>query len=421
MYSAEQLMQIMLQGVPEYYGSKQRYQPTDVGSEIANMSLLEDQMNMAANPLFAILNGTFDYDLLEPVSSFDKEPPNTALLDQYTESGLLDSLLIALQEGYLPEQAAIAQYNAEFPNGEDAISDERGQLLKGEDANPRYKALLETAKSLAPEVAEIKQYERQRANATFEPSEMGKTLEAMGISSERTPDSHFSDNIEELNEDAFNASTEMGEAQKAWDLIGKELVGDTDPFGGAKGLSVFDEPTRSRPGEATIEEMDPVTGVGLSRPWSQSTEAARAEYDALAAAQGADFALMSLGLQVPPGDERPPPKKDGYVPTVMQSPVYTPGDENLTFDVPGREPPKSRSLGQGGNWRAMDRQFEDSLENRKATPAERAAIRRASDKEYDAYQKQRREQRAIDRERSSGRTIQRDQAMAMLANMFMRR
>jgi hypothetical protein len=413
MYSAEQLMHIMLQGVPEYYGSKQTYQPTDVGSEIANMSLLEDQLNMAANPLFAILNGTFDYGLLEPQSSFDKEPPNTALLDQYTESGLLDNMLIALQEGYLPEQAAIAQYNAEFPNAADAISDERGQLLVGADANPRYKALLDTAKGLAPEVAEMKQYERQRANATFEPSEMAKTLQAMGISSELTPDSYFSDSIDKLTEDAFKASTEKEKAQKAWDLIGKELVGPTDAFDDVVeeiGLNpeVTDGPKSIQDSTSqaaklikeyqppqTMQELDPISGQGLSRDWAQTP--VQTEYEDIVPG------LNDAGSRNP------------RITTYEQDEMAP-----VLAEMRGKTG-STAATNYGGNWRALDKKFEDSLETRKATPAERAAIRRATDKEYDTHRKQRQEQYAIDLERQSGRTIQQDQAMAMLANMFMRR
>ena len=75
----------------------------------------------------------------------------------------------------------------------------------------------------------------------------------------------------------------------------------------------------------------------------------------------------------------------------------------------------------GGNWRAADRDYEKSLKPRDATPAERQAIRSASDKDYDAWAKARMEERSVERERSSGRTIQRDQMMNRLASIIMGR
>jgi len=408
----EQLLRMILEGLPEYYGSKQTYQPIDVGSEIQNMKLLEDQLGLAGNPLMAIINGTFDYGLLEPESSFDKEPPNTALLDQYAEGGLLDSMLIALQEGYLPEQAAIAQYNAEFPNGEDAISDERGQLLVGADANPRYKALLSTAKELAPQVAEIKQYERQRANATFEPSETAKQLNAMGISTDPTPDNYFSDNIDQLRQDAAQDEMDYKQAQEDFRVASKRLVGPNDAFDEAveeislnpevtNGTELIQDSTsqaakliREYQPPQTMKELDPISGQGLSRDWAQTP--VQMEYEDIVPGVN-DAGSRNARVTTYPQDEMAP----------------------VLAEMRGNT--GSQLGNQGGNWRQLDRAYEDAMETPPITPADRSKMRRAAEKRGKSTDAAYKENFLVGLERQSGRTRQSDQAMSILANMMLRR
>lgn len=422
----QQLLQTVLTPTPEYNNARGGYmQPSDVGSQIANMSLIEDIFNAVGGDvglLMSLIGGQFDYGLLEPVSSFDEAAPDTALADQYRASGKYDVLFQSLAEGYLPNDAALAQFNHEHTvRGAEAPKVD----LTREKNDPHYMDLVEMAKEIAPQVAAQVSYEQRRDAAPSSPSPMGERFEEMGFSSASvTPDNHYSDNIDQLRAERDGAQSDYEAEMARIQGFENQLIGGEGSFDGVREelknadaqwasqefLRRFDEAERekkladerSRENAERVRrdvvDNDPVAGNFLTRDWSQTPVQ---EYEPVV--RGVNDA----------GSDNP------LATTFSQ-------DEASEMDFFSRpRATRSNVPNYAGNWRQMDRAFEDSLKRRGETdgyersPADKAAARRAFKARNKASDEAYFERRRIERERASGRTIQSDQASARLANFLM--
>ena len=211
--------------IPEWSISQEEYQPADIGSMSSNISLLKNKLGLVDDWVVAILNGTFDYSLLEPEKTFDEAAPDTSTSDVYRNSGKYDVLFQALDEAETPKSAALAQFFAETGETVDET------LEKGP---PRYMDLVSMAEKVAGEVYAKSAFETRRDSAAAVKSEMAKTLEAAGLSSELTPDSYFSDSIEEDREGLAQVAAELQQASalsnNLLDTTGGEFESDVNPY-----------------------------------------------------------------------------------------------------------------------------------------------------------------------------------------------
>jgi hypothetical protein len=211
--------------LPEWSISQEAYQPADIGSMSSNISLLKNKLGLVDDWVLAILNGTFDYSLLEPETSFDEAAPDTATSDVYRNSGKYDILFQALDEAETPKAAALAQFFAETGEKVDET------LEKGP---PRYMDLVAMAEKVAGEVYAKSAFETRRDSAAAVKSEMAKTLEAAGLSSELTQDSYFSDSIDEDREGLAQVAAELQKASalssNPLDTTGGEFESDVNPY-----------------------------------------------------------------------------------------------------------------------------------------------------------------------------------------------
>tara|TARA_R110002073_G_scaffold62475_3_gene156626 strand:+ start:619 stop:2652 length:2034 start_codon:yes stop_codon:yes gene_type:complete len=203
----------MQQGVGEWSISEQAYQPTDVGSATANMGLFKDKMGLIGDDdlgmILAIMNGTFDYSLLDDVAgeAADVVPaPNTDVSDQYRNSGLYDNMFSSLEQGTLPRKAAQAQWQQNNPDVKFPIDDPEaiGALVE-------YQDLLSLANKVEKEVAQYSGWQRrqeQQASTPMVQSDAAKKLAALGVSTEKTTDSYFQGDIDDVRARAESSEAE---------------------------------------------------------------------------------------------------------------------------------------------------------------------------------------------------------------------
>jgi hypothetical protein len=184
------LIQALLsQIMPEWSISKQAYQPTDIANQTSQTNILQDQFQLMANPLLQILNGTFDYSLLDDVQG-ETVAPETPMLNSYLGNEKYAAVIQGLQNGESPDEAARGAWALATGKEGDAVWDTTAEN------DPALANYLEVAKSLQPDVAAVRQYQATGGNGMVK-SDMAKQLEEMGLSSEQTPDSYFSDSIDQ--------------------------------------------------------------------------------------------------------------------------------------------------------------------------------------------------------------------------------
>lgn len=183
------LIQALLsQIMPEWSIGEQAYQPTDIANQTSGTNILQDQFQLMANPLMQILNGTFDYSLLDDVEG-KSEVPETPMLNSYAGNEKYAAVIQGLQNGESPEEAARGAWAQANGIAGDAV-----WATKATE-DPVLSNYLDVAKSVQPDIAAVRQYQSTGGNGMVQ-SDMAKQLEAMGLSSEQTPDSYFSDSIE---------------------------------------------------------------------------------------------------------------------------------------------------------------------------------------------------------------------------------
>ena len=444
----EQLLtQMLLEQVPEYYGSKEKYQPADVGSMIANMSLLEDRLGLMADPLMAILAGTFDYSTLIGESDFDEKAPDTAQADWYRSTQLYPELFMALDSGLTASEAALQQYASE------GMPDITEQLQKGEAVDPRYNDLKAIADASVKQIADRRGWEQRRDSAGYAPSETGKLLEKMGMSSSAyTPDEYYSDSIGQHRQDRQDAAAAMSDV-RTYDDATEQLQGElsgltTGGYGNRRSLDGASQqvvPTSQEIVDASAGNDDGDDGGGSSQNrLVQSVEA---------------LSNLIPGSQVMNAVTQPwydkfgiTDAKNWVVDEVGKSAEFWGGEladsarfwgDTLTDDSIGNQSPILGDIeyvvtGERGNWGPGSNSMDGSTSGTSSTSptdntkarqrALRTQIEGREDRTADfnkAYKKEAKsstdawhESQAIKRQRSTGRTQQKDQAMTLASYLL---
>ena len=190
------LIQYLLQQMtPEWSVSEQAYQPFDIGNETSGLNIMQDRFSLMENPLMAILNGTFDYSLLNDVldeGDGASEPPDSTYTNLYGSNKKYAPMIEMLQQGNSANDAALEMFL-----GEQAAKGEDVSEMTQADAelNPIFKSYVDVANQLQPEIAANFSY--QPTGGGMRKSDMAQFLESMGITSDQTEDSYFSDSIDQ--------------------------------------------------------------------------------------------------------------------------------------------------------------------------------------------------------------------------------
>lgn len=441
----EQLLtQMLLEQVPEYYGSKEKYQPADVGSMIANMSLLEDRLGLMADPLMAILAGTFDYNTLIGESDFDEKAPDSAQADWYRSTGLYPELFHALDSGLTPSEAALQQYASE------GMPDITEQLQKGDSVDPRYNDLKSIAEKSAEQIAARSGWEQRRDSAGYAKSETGKMLEEMGMSSRAyTPDKYFSDSIAQLRQDRDEGQAGMQDVRTYDDATAKleaELSAlATQGYANKRGADIESQrqvPTTADRLQEDAGESSPDVSMGGGN-WSDSRIATGLDMLSKGPASGFMGSIVSPWTDMIGLDDA----QDWFVDRMGESLSHWGGEvadsarqwggilgaggggnpygDDLAYVLTGERPsegPGSNSMGGGkpstnadNNLKARQRGLRKQIAARDDRTED---FNKAYDKHLDSSTGAYHERRAIERERKSGRTQQRDQAMTLASYLL---
>jgi hypothetical protein len=229
-YIEQMLLDFALsQNVGEWSIGEQAYQPTDVGSANSNIDLMKSKLGLIGDdvlgPLLAILGKTFDYSSLDDVAgeAADVEAaPNTDVSDQYRNSGFYDQMFIALENGRMPEDAAQAQW--QHNHQDEAFPD----IKAGEKGPPEYERLLGLANKVEGEVAQFSGWQRrqeQQASTPMVQSDLAKKLSSLGIPMGPTPDSYFSEGIDDVRSE-----------QERTEKLYRRLLETDNPFSGQNTL-----------------------------------------------------------------------------------------------------------------------------------------------------------------------------------------
>ena len=219
----QELLQFLMQYYPEWSTSKQAYQPTDIGSMNANIDLFKDQSGLVKDWVTGIATGSFDYGLLQPQQTpFEDPAPSNALSQKYRDAkgadgGFVNAKLFeALDAGMTAQQAALTAYVAEAGLDKDGAKKLAEDINANETLPGNYTLKLEMAKSIEKEVAEYADWERRleahNAAPPAELTDLQKEMQAAGFSTELTPDSWYSDSIEQ------DRISEAELHQQMWDL-----------------------------------------------------------------------------------------------------------------------------------------------------------------------------------------------------------
>ena len=236
----QELLQFLMQYYPEWSVSKQAYQPTDIGSMNANIDLFKDQSGLVKDWVTGIATGSFDYGLLQPQQTpFEDPAPSNALSQKYRDAkgadgGFVNAKLFeALDAGMTAQQAALTAYVAEAGLDEDGAKKLAEDINANETLPGNYTLKLEMAKSIEKEVAEYADWERRleahNAAPPAELTDLQKEMQAAGFSTELTPDSWYSDSIEQDRANALSSSEEFERLRAEQDAF----VADEDRFAGS--------------------------------------------------------------------------------------------------------------------------------------------------------------------------------------------
>ena len=223
-----ELLRYATQYYPEWSVSKQEYQPTDIGSMNANIDLFKDESGLIKDWVLGVLTGSFDYGLLQPQQTpFEEAAPSNALSQKYRTAEGPDGefvnakLFEGLDAGMTAQQAAMVAYAEEAGLDEAGVTKLATDINENQPLPGNYTLKLEMAKSIEKEVAEYAAWEQRleahNASAPAELNEIQKEMQAAGFSTELTPDSWFSDSIDQDRIDEAELYQQM------WDLAN---VGD---------------------------------------------------------------------------------------------------------------------------------------------------------------------------------------------------
>ena len=229
----QELLQFLMQYYPEWSTSKQAYQPTDIGSMNANIDLFKDQSGLVKDWVTGIATGSFDYGLLQPVNEFDEEAPSNALSQKYRNNGKYATLFEGLDAGETAFDAAQTQFVDTYGLTEDEVKAMNELITKNEPLDGRFQNILKVAEAVGGEVAEYADWERRleahNAAPPAELTDLQKEMQAAGFSTELTPDSWYSDSIEQDRANALSSSEEFERLRAEQDAF----VADEDRFAGS--------------------------------------------------------------------------------------------------------------------------------------------------------------------------------------------
>jgi hypothetical protein len=212
----QELLQFVTQYYPEWSVSKQEYQPTDIGSMNANIDLFKDESGLIKDWVLGILTGSFDYaGAFSGVNEFDEEAPSNALSQKYRNNGKYATLFEGLDAGETAFDAAQTQFVDTYGLTADEVEAMNKAIMNNEALDGRFQNILKVAEAVEGEVADTADYVRRRDFAAANPaglSDVAKEMQAAGFSTEMTPDSWFSDSIDQDRIDEAELHQQM------WDL-----------------------------------------------------------------------------------------------------------------------------------------------------------------------------------------------------------
>lgn len=410
------LIQYVLQHVlPEWSISEQDFQPTDIGNQASQTNILQDQLDLISNPLMSILNGTFDYSLLDPVGA-STPPPETPNLTFYGGNEQYSGVIQSLEGGASVDEAARLAWALEY-----GITGDDVYKTKATD-DPRLKNYIDVAGQLQPEVASRKQWESQAQ--TTEASATTKLLEGMGLPTGQTPDSYFSDSIEEDRAHA-SKSGEIEARRRARQTALAEIYGP-----GKENPFLAPEPESRGP----IQQVGEREPLNVEMPWSSSIPGLAgqiAEFDFLRdavpdavsggrnAVQFAKNALSGIfggdGTNISESEYQRELRRNAW-----RAEPGEPGPYEHT-----RMPMTEEGRGAGGGdprkpgTRNYDiSEWERGQKQYLADQGRRLTVGHSSRwGDVAANNKLNQEEREIERERASGRSIQQDAALKLLLNL----
>jgi len=223
----QELLQFVTQYYPEWSVSKQEYQPTDIGSMNANIDLFKDESGLIKDWVLGILTGSFDYaGAFSGVNEFDEEAPSNALSQKYRNNGKYATLFEGLDAGETAFDAAQTQFVDTYGLTADEVEAMNKAIMNNEALDGRFQNILKVAEAVEGEVADTADYVRRRDFAAANPaglSDVAKEMQAAGFSTEMTPDSWFSDSIDQDRIDEAELHQQM------WDLANAGFPDVSEP------------------------------------------------------------------------------------------------------------------------------------------------------------------------------------------------
>lgn len=261
----QELLAFVTQYYPEWSISEEAYQPTDIGSMNANVDLFKNQSSLVEDWVLGILTGSFDYGLLQPVNEFDEEAPSNALSQKYRNNGKYATLFAGLDAGDTAFDAAQTQFVDTYGLTEDEVKAMNEAITNNEPLDGRFQNILKVAEAVEGEVAATADWQRRSDFAAANPtglSEIQEKLQAAGISTEMTPDSWYSDSVEQ------DRLSEAELHQQMWDLANARFpdLNAPAPAPAPRIASVSETDFADTPqAEAYVREM---VDQGVSPDWA---------------------------------------------------------------------------------------------------------------------------------------------------------
>ena len=188
---------LMQQVTPEWSVSEQAYQPFDIANETSALNIMQDRFSLMENPLMGILNGTFDYSLLDDVydESGVGDAPDSTYTNLYGSNEKYAPMIDMLRRGNSANDAALEMFLGEKVARDPGFAVDEFSQADAEN-DPMFKSYVDVAKQLQPEIAANFSYQSSGGGKMVK-SEMAELLESMGITSDRTEDGYFSDSIDQ--------------------------------------------------------------------------------------------------------------------------------------------------------------------------------------------------------------------------------
>ena len=254
------LLEYLMQQInPEWSVSKQAYQPFDIANETSGLNIMQDRFQLMENPLMGIINGTFDYSLLDDVYDEGGDAPDSQYTGLYGSNPKYQSMIAMLQGGDSAEDAAMAAW-AQHTAAQEGIDISELDSERAA-ADPSFKSFQDVAKQIQPEAAAQFQYQSTGGGGKMRKSDMAQQLEAMGISSAQTEDNYFSDSIDQKRIDEARTIESTDRIIKEFeDKKRKFGEGSTNPYLNGLGEAAGETKTtwqKPLPPPSKLSQMEP--------------------------------------------------------------------------------------------------------------------------------------------------------------------